>query len=49
MNKSKEISACKKEFKATTKINNIYTNWILSNPSEWWLWGHEKWKQKNEE
>ena len=33
----------------TTKINNIYSNWILSNPSEWWLWNHEKWKQKNEE
>ena len=33
----------------TNKINNIYGNWILSNPSEWWLWNHEKWKQKNEE
>ena len=33
----------------TAKINNIYSNWILSNPSEWWLWNHEKWKQKNEE
>ena len=32
----------------TTKINNIYSNWILSDPSEWWLWSHEKWKQKNE-
>ncbi len=33
----------------TTKINNIYSSWISSNPSEWWLWNHEKWKQKDEE
>ncbi len=33
----------------TTKINNIYSSWITSSPSEWWLWTHEKWKQKDEE
>ena len=44
-NKDKENST----LNVTIKINNIYSNWILSNPSEWWLWNHEKWKQKNEE
>ncbi|MGB0574220.1 MAG: lysophospholipid acyltransferase family protein [Hyphomicrobiales bacterium] len=29
-----------------TNIHNIYSRWIKSNPSEWWLWTHEKWKSE---
>ena len=29
-----------------TNIHNIYSNWIKSNPSDWWLWTHEKWKSE---
>ncbi len=29
-----------------TNIHNIYSSWIKSNPSEWWLWTHEKWKSE---
>jgi lauroyl/myristoyl acyltransferase len=29
-----------------TNIHTIYSRWITSEPSEWWLWTHEKWKRK---
>jgi len=29
-----------------TNIHNIYSRWIKSNPFEWWLWTHEKWKSE---
>lgn len=29
-----------------TNIHNIYSRWIISDPSEWWLWTHEKWKSE---
>lgn len=29
-----------------TNIHTIYSRWITLEPSEWWLWTHEKWKRK---